>query len=208
MLIRSINFQKLMFLNHYDLINKFCFKNYYLIPKYNKISFTIFLKGFINFKFFKKYLSSFLLLYFFCYNFPTTKLKLFKFKNRKLRKHKVKLFLKYYITKKKIFLSTYNLFFIFNKYIRPFYFSIQNFIFSKFSGKLLFFNIKLIIFLPYSTFVDSIEQHSLFFLKKSKIFLTFTLQYFFTLLNYNFFNVAKLINKNFLKNFLLIWCLL
>ena len=63
MLIRHINLKFLFLLNHYDLINKYRYKNFYVIPFYTKLSFKIFLKGFFNKKLFKKHLDNFLLIY-------------------------------------------------------------------------------------------------------------------------------------------------
>lgn len=110
--------------------------------------------------------------------------------------------------KKKILLSIYNLFFIFIKTSYTFFFSIQAFIFSKFSGKLFYNQIKIITFLPHNVYVDSFEQRYISFLQNSKIFLTFTLKNILTLVYYNFYKKPLLINKNFLKNFLLLWCLI
>jgi len=206
MFSRYTNFYFLRHLNNYDLLNKYCYTNFYLIPQHTKISLKIFLKGFFNFKLFRKYVSNFLLLYFFCFNFPHTKLKLTKLKNRKLRIYRVKLLLNYSFMKKKILLSIYNFYFLFNKFARPFFFSNQNFIFSKFGGKLYYYNVKIITFLPTFMLVDSIEQRYLNFLKKSKIFLRFTLKNILTSYYYNFFIDPSVINKNFLKNILLFWC--
>ena len=208
MLFRYTNLNFLKFINHYDLINKYSYKNFYLIPYYTKLSFKIFLKGLFNLKTFKKYLINFLLLYFCCFNFPQTSLKLFKLKNRKQRIYKVKLFLNYYVMKKKILLTIYNLFFLFNKFIRPFFFSIQKNNFSIFGGKLFFCNIKIIVFLPQTLLVDSNEQKFLKFLKKSKIFLTISLKNIVQKKYCNFFFDNLIINKKFLKNFLLIWYLI
>ena len=137
-MFRHTNFRFLFFLNHYDLINKYNYSNFYLIPYYTKISLKIFLKGFFNKKLFKRYLENFLLLYFFCFNASQTNLKLLKFKNRRIRIYRVKLFINYSIMKKKIFLSIYNFFFLFNRFARPFFFSQQNFIFSKFRSLKIF----------------------------------------------------------------------
>ncbi len=208
MLIRHTNLKFLFFLNHYDLINKYRYKNFYVIPFYTKLSFKIFLKGFFNKKLFKKHLDNFLLIYFFCFNSPQTHLKLSRIKKKKIKTYKVKLFLNYSIMKKKILLSIYNLFFIFIKTSYTFFFSIQAFIFSKFSGKLFYNQIKIITFLPHNVYVDSFEQRYISFLQNSKIFLTFTLKNILTLVYYNFYKKPLLINKNFLKNFLLLWCLI
>lgn len=202
----KVNLNYFLHINYYDLLNKYLYKNFYIIPKLNKLSLKIFLKGALNTKFFKNYIRNFLLLYFFCYNFSYTQIILTRIKNRKLKKFKIKLFLNYSIMKKGILLSVFNLFFIFNKYIRPLFFSTHNFIFSKFSGKLIYFNIKIIVFLPYISLFDSLEKQKLFFLKKSKIFLTFVLKNYVSLNNYNFFKSKILINKAYLKNFLLFWC--
>ncbi len=208
MLFRRINFNFLVYLNHYDLIHKNLYSNYYLIPVIDKISLKIFFKGFFNKKLFKKYINNLLLILLFCFNFANTNIKLSKYKNRKKRVYKVKLFLNYNIMKKKKLLSIYNFFFLLNKFPRPFFFSKQNLIFSKFSGKLCFNNIKIITFLPYTILIDSIEQRYFKILKKSKVFLTFTLKNILTLLRYNFFVEKSIITKNFLKNFLFIWSLI
>lgn len=207
MFSRYVNLQYLRHLNFFDLLNKFCYTSYYLIPQFNKISFKIFLKGFFNFKFFKKYVSNFLLLYFFCFNFPQTMFKLSRIKNRRVRKYKVKLILNYSIMKKKILLNIHNFFFLFNKFARPFFFSNQNFIFSKFGGKLYYSYVKIITFLPNFMLIDSLEQKYLPFLKKSKIFLTFTLKNILTFFSFNFFIDYSHVNKDFLKNVLFVWCL-
>lgn len=207
MLIRHTNFKFLIFLNHCDIINKYRYKNFYTIPYYTKLSFKIFLKGSFNKKLFKKYLDNFLLIYFFCFNSPKTNFKLARIKKKKIKAYKVKLFLNYSIMKKKILLSIYNLFFIFNKNSYPFFFSSQIFTFSKFSGKLFYNQIKIITFLPHNVFLDSFEQRYISFLKNSKIFLTFTLKNILTSVYFNFYKKPFILNKNFLKNFLLIWCL-
>ena len=204
---RYINFRFLENLNRYDLIHQNMYTSYYIVPQYTDISFKIFLKGFFNFKLFRKYLINFLLLYFFCFNFPITKFKLKKIKNRKRRIYKVKLFLNYIITKKKIFLTIFNLFFIFNNFARSFFFFKQHFIFSKFIVKLLFINYKIIIFLPYSMLFDHVEQSRINFFKKSKIFLTCSLKNNLAVYFYDFFYNIPL-DKFFFKNISFFWCLL
>lgn len=208
MLVRRLNLKFIVFLNQYDLLQKYCYTNFYAISFFDKISLKIFFKGFFNKKLFKKYTNNLLLLLLFCFNLPQTNFKLSKLKNRKRRVFKVKLFLNYNIMKKKILLSIYNFFFLFNKFPRPFFFSNQNFIFSKFSGKLFFTKTKIITLIPFVSLVDSFEQRYFKIIKKSKIFLTFSLKNILTLKMYNFFLNNSKFEKNYLKNFLFIWYLI
>ncbi len=210
MLYRNINLNYLFFFNYYDLINKYMYLNYYIIPKFNKISFKIFIKGFFNFKLFKKYLTNFLLLYFFCFNFSLAQFKLSKskFKKRKKKIYKVKIFLSYVFLKKKLALTLYNIFFLLNKYVRPFFFSSQNFVFFNYSGKLAYQNYKIITFLPYTILFDYKEQSIVKFFKKSKIFLTLTLKNNLTITYYNFFISNFILKKQAIKNMILVWSLI
>lgn len=207
MLSYSTNLQFLNHFNNYDLLNKFNYNNYYIIPKLKKITLKIYLKGTLNATFLNLYLKNFLLLYLYCCNILNTKLKFKKLRRRKLKSYKVKLFISYSYTKKKLLTSIYNFFFLFKKFIRPFYFSNQNFIFSSTSGKLNFIRSKIITFLPSNMLLDHKEHRNFPLLKKSKVFLFFSLKIILTSLPYNFFIPQKKPTKKFLKNFLLIWCL-
>ena len=122
-----IRHQNLKFLNHLnsiDLLNKLISNNFYTIPKINKISLKIFLKGILNSNFLNLYLKNFLLLYFYCFNNIFTHIKFPKFKNKKIKISKINIILYYSFMKKKIYLSIFNFFFFFKKFIRPFSFSI------------------------------------------------------------------------------------
>lgn len=208
MLVQRINFKFLFFFNHYDLLQKYCYNNFYVIPVFNNLSLKIFLKGFFNKKLFRKYTNNILLILLFCFNFPETNIKLSKLKNRKRRIYKVKLFINYNIMKKKILLSIYNFFFILNKFTKPFFFSKHSFIFSKYSGKLFFNNIKIITTIPFISLIDSFELRYFKLLKNSKIFLTFSLKNILTIKMYNFFLNNNIFDRNYLKNFLFIWHLI
>lgn len=206
----SYYYNNLNFLNHlnnYDLLNKFNYNNYYIIPKFNKLTLKLYLKGTLNSNFLNLYLKNFLLLYFYCCNVLNTQLKFKKIRRRKLKSYRVKLFISYSYMKKKILKSIYNFFFLLKKFIRPFYFANHNFIFSKSSGKLISLNSKIITFLPSAMLFDHKEQRHFPLFKKSKIFLFFSLKIILTSFPYNFFFEQKKSTKNFLKNFLLIWCL-
>ena len=206
MLFRYNNLKFLLILNFYDLIHKYLYFNFFLIPKVTKLSFKIFLKGFFNLKFFKKYLSNFLLLYFFIFNIPYVTLKLFKVKKRKSKLYKIKLFLNYFLMQKRVLLTMYTLYMFFFKHARPLFFK-SVFLFSRFSGKLYSINIKIITFLPYTILFDKLEQKFVKFFKNSKIFLTFFLKNILTTSILNFFSTNSIVHKNYLKNILLFWCL-
>lgn len=201
------NFQFLSHLNNYDLQNKFNYTNYYTIPKLKKITLKIYLKGMLNSTFLNLYLKNFLLLYFYCCNVLNTELKFKKLRRKKLKSYKVKLLISYSYTKKKLFSSIYNFFFLFNKFIRPFYFANHNFLFSRNSGKLDFMYSKIITFLPSTMLLDHKEHRNFPLFKKSKVFLFFSLKIVLTTFPYNFFIIQKKATKSFLKNFLLLWCL-
>lgn len=206
MLTRYVNTKFLSHLNNYDLINKFNYTNYYLIPQYVKISLKIFLKGALNFKFSNLYLKNFLLLYLFCFNILHSKLKFKKFRYRKLKSYSVKVFLGYFYTKKNLFSLVFNFFFYLKKFARPFHFSNGNYSFSHESGKRQVLISKIITFIPSLIILDHKEHRNFQTFKKSKIFLIFTLKSVFTNLFFNFFFKQKKFNKNFFKNFLLVWC--
>lgn len=202
---RYQNFQFLHYLNYIDLLNKFTSNNYYLIPSITKISLKIFLKGLLNSNFINLYLKNFLLLYLFCSNNIFTKVKFIKNKNKnKLKTFKINIILYYSFMKKKIYFSIFNFFFLFKKFIRPFFFSKYPLNYSFYSGKLLYFLIKIIIFVPSFILLDYKEHRIFSTFKKSKIFLTLTIKYFSIKFN-NFFLPNKKITSKFLKNFLLIW---
>lgn len=201
------NLHFLSHLNNYDLLNKFNYNNYYTIPKLKKITLKIYLKGTLNFIFLNLYLKNFLLLYLYCFSILNTRLKFKKLRRRKLKSYKVKLLISYSFMKKKLLNSIYNFFFLLKKFIRPFYFANQNFIFSCSSGKLDFMYSKIITFLPSTMLLDHKEHRNFPLFKKSKVFLIFSLKIFLTTLPYNFFVNQKKPTKNFLKNFLLTWCL-
>lgn len=203
-----IRHQNLKFLNHLnsiDLLNKLISNNFYTIPKINKISLKIFLKGILNSNFLNLYLKNFLLLYFYCFNNIFTHIKFPKFKNKKIKISKINIILYYSFMKKKIYLSIFNFFFFFKKFIRPFSFSIYPLNYSFSSGKFLFFLFKIIIFIPSFVLLDYKEHRFFPTFKKSKIFLTLTFQYFISSPFYNFFINSKKITSKFLKNFLLVW---
>lgn len=205
-----VRYNNLKFLNHLnsiDILNKFIYNNYYKIPYFNKISLKIFLKGLLLPNLINLYLKNFLLLYLYCYNIAFTKLKFFKIKNKKIKNFKINIILYYSIMKKKIYFSIFNLFFLFKKFLRPFFFSKYPSNYSYSSGKLLHFYIKIIIYLPSSMLLDYKEYKNFFNFKKSKVFLTLTLKFILSIVFYNFFISDKKIKYNFLKNFLLIWLL-
>lgn len=205
-MIRYENFKFLNHLNSIDLLNKFSFTNYYIIPDINKISFKIFLKGILNINFINLYLKNFLLLYLYCFNNIFIKIKFPKIKNKKkIKISKINIILYYSFMKKKIYFSIYNLFFLFKKFIRPFLFSKYPLNYSFSSGKFLFFLFKIIIFIPSFILLDYKEHRIFPTFKKSKIFLTLTFKYFIFTFFYNFFVPSKKITSKFLKNFLLIW---
>jgi|JI61114C2RNA_FD_contig_123_10732_length_2097_multi_7_in_1_out_2_3 hypothetical protein len=208
MLNHYVNFKFLNHLNNYDLVNKFNYTNYYIIPKFNKLSLNIFLKGALNSTFLNLYLKNFLLLYLYCCNVLNTELKFKKIRHRKLKSYKVKLFLSYSFMKKKILNVIYDFFFLVKKFVRPFYFSNHNNCFSSTSGKLCSFESKIITFIPSLMLLDHKEHRIFSLFKKSKIFLVFTLKNILTTSQYNFFLLQKKSNKNILKNFLLIWYLI
>jgi hypothetical protein len=208
MLHQYINLKFLSHLNAYDLINKFNYINYYIIPKYNKLTLKLFIKGSLTPNFLKLYLKNFLLLYLYCYNILNTKLKFKKIRKKKLKSYKVKLFLSYSFMQKSFLRSIFNFFFLFKKFLRPFYFSNHHFIFSSSSGKLLSSNSKIITFIPSLMLLDHKEHRMFPFFNKSKIFLTITLKNILTNSFYNFFLEQKKSTKNFLKNFLLVWYLI
>jgi hypothetical protein len=198
-----------MFLNHLnslDLLNKFNYTNYYGIPFFNKISLQIFFKGVLGPSLINLYLKNFLLLYFYCFNFIFTKLKFLKNKNKKkLKIFKLNMCLYYAFMKKKIYFSIFNLFFLFKKFFRPFYFSKYPLNYSFSSGKLLYFYIKIIVFIPSFILLDHKEHRIFSTFKKSKIFLTLTIKNLFSIFYYNFFIKLNKITPEILKNFLLIW---
>ena len=205
-----VRYNNLKFLNHLnsiDILNKFIYNNYYKIPYFNKISLKIFLKGLLLPNLINLYLKNFLLLYLYCYNIVFTKLKFFKIKNKKIKNFKINIILYYSIMKKKIYFSIFNLFFIFKKFLRPFFFSKYPSNYSYSSGKLLYFYIKIIIYLPSSMLLDYKEYKNFFNFRKSKVFLTLTLKFILSIVFYNFFIFDKKIKYNFLKNSLLIWLL-
>jgi hypothetical protein len=202
---RYENLKFLNYLNSIDLLNKFSYTNYYIIPFFNKISFKIFLKGLLTPNLINSYLKNFLLLYLYCFNIIFSKIKFFKNKNKKLKIFKINIILYYSIMKKKIYLSIFNLFFLFKKFIRPFFFSKYPFNYSYYSGKLFYFYIKFIIFIPSLILLDYKEHRIFSIFKKSKIFLTLTLKYLISTSLYNFFIKFKILKPIFFKNFLLIW---
>lgn len=206
-MIRYENFKFLVHLNSIDLLNKFGYTNYYLVPFFNKISFKIFLKGLLAPNLINLYLKNFLLLYLYCFNILFTKLKFLKNKNKKkrLKVSKITILLYYSLMKKKIYFSIFNFFFLFKKFIRPFFFSKYPLNYSFSSGKLLFFFIKVIIFTPSFILLDFKEHRIFSSFKKSKIFLTLTIKYLISTTFYNFFFKFKKVTHTFLKNFLLIW---
>ena len=204
-MIRYENFKFLNHLNSIDLLNKFSYNNYYVIPFFNKISFKIFLKGLLTPNLLNLYLKNFLLLYLYCFNIIFTKLKFLKNKNKKIKNFKINIILYYSLMKKKICLSIFNLFFLFKKYIRPFFFSKYPLNYSYSSGKLFYFYIKIIIFVPNFILLDYKEHRIFSSFKKSKIFITLTIKYLISTFFYNFFIKPKKISHRFLKNFLLIW---
>lgn len=205
MLNRYINLAFIYHLNNYDLANKFSYNTYYSLPFITKLSLKIFLKGILNSDFLRLYLKNFLLLYLFCFNILNCCIKFKKIRRRKLKSYKLKLFLSYTIMKKSLLRVIFDFFFLFKKFVRPFYFSNHSLNFSKKGGKLYFFNSKIITFLPSLMLLDHKEQRIFPTLKKSKIFLTIILKIFFKEKFYNFFQKYSLPNKNFLKNFLGIW---
>ena len=208
MLNQYINLKFLTHINNYDLLNKFNYTNYYIIPKFNKLTLKLFIKGSLNSNFLNLYLKNFLLLYLYCCNVLNTQLKFKKIRRRKLKSYKVKLLMSYSFMQKGILRSIYNFCFLFKKFIRPFYFSNHNYNFSSSSGKLSFFNSKIITFIPSLMLLDHKEHRMFPFFKKSKIFLTINYKNILTNSFYNFFIEAKKSNKNFLKNFLLVWYLI
>lgn len=206
-MVRYENFKFLVHLNSIDLLNKFGYTNYYIIPFFNKISLQIFLKGLLTPNLINLYLKNFLLLYLYCFNILFSKLKFLKNKNKRKRVKNLKLniLLYYSFMKKKIYCSIFNFFFLFKKFIRPFFFSKYPLNYSLSSGKLLFFYIKIIIFIPSFILLDFKEHRIFSSFKKSKIFLTLTLKYLFSTFFFNFFLKFKKVTQLFLKNFLLIW---
>lgn len=208
MLQPYINLKFLDYLSKYDLSQKFMYKTYFLIPKYAKINLKIYLKGFLNENFLNTYLKNFLLLYFFCFNLLSTKLKFKRIRRRKLKSYKVKLLINYFIMKKKILFFVHNLFFYLKKFLRPFYFSNKSMTHCYKTGKLKALNSKIITLLPGLILLDHKERRFFPHLKKSKVFLTFTLYKPLFSELYNFFIPLTTITKNFLKNFLLVWHLL
>jgi hypothetical protein len=208
MLNHPINLKFLNYLNNYDLLNKFNYNNYYVIPKFNKLTLKIFLKGALTSNFLNLYLKNFLLLYLYCFNILNTQLKFKKIRRRKLKSYKVKLLISFSFMKKKVLNSIYNFIFLFKKFIRPFFFSNQQYQFSTSSGKLQSFTSKLITFIPSLMLLDHKEHRIFPLFKKSKIFLSFTLKNILTTSTYNFFISQKKYTKKFFKNFLLIWYLI
>ena len=204
-MIRYENFNFLNHLNSIDLVNKFTYNNFYVIPTINKISLKIFLKGLLNSDFINLYLKNFLLLYLYCFNNIFSKIMFPKIKNRKIKIVKINIILYYSFMKKKIYFSIFNLFFLFKKFIRPFFFSKYPLNYSLSSGKFLFFLFKIIIFIPSFILLDYKEHRIFPTFKKSKIFLTLSFKYFIFTHFYNFFLPFITITSNFLKNFLLIW---
>ena len=206
-MVRYENFKFLVHLNSIDLLNKFGYTNYYVIPFFNKISLKIFLKGLLSPNLINSYLKNFLLLYLYCFNILFSKLKFLKNTNKKkrLKKLKLNILLYYSFMKKKIYCSIFNFFFLFKKFIRPFFFSKYPLNYSLASGKLLFFYIKIIIFIPSFVLLDFKEHRIFSSFKKSKIFLTLTLKYLISTFFFNFFFEFKKVTQLFLKNFLLIW---
>lgn len=208
MLYQYTNLKFLTHLNSCDLLNKFNYINYYTIPKIDKLTLKMYIKGFLNSNFFNLYLKNFLLLYLYCCNVLCCKLKFKKIRRRKSKEYKVNLFISYDFFKKKIIVSMYNFFFLFKKFIRPFYYSNQNFVFSPFSGKLKHILSNVITFIPSLMLLDHKEHRKFPLFKKSKVFLTFSLRIPLTLFRYNFFIAQQKPTKKFLKNFLLFWCLI
>jgi hypothetical protein len=204
-MIRYENFKFLNHLNSMDNLNKFIYSNYYKIPYITKISFKIFLKGLLAPNIINLYLKNFLLLYLYSFNLILSKLKFFNIKNKKLKNFKINIILYYSIMKKKIYFSIFNLFFLFKKFIRPFFFSKYPFNYSYYSGRLFYFYIKFIVFIPSLILLDYKEHRIFSIFKKSKIFLTLTLKYLISTSLYNFFIKFKTLKPIFFKNFLLIW---
>lgn len=206
-MLRYENLNFFYHLNSFDVLNKFSYNNYYLIPKIDKISLKIFLKGAITPNFLNLYLKNFLLLYLYCFDILCINLNFLKQNNKKkrIKLQKAKLVIHYSIMKKKILFSIFNFFFLFKKFARPFFFSRYPFIFSSGSGKLFYNTIKIITFLPSLMLIDHKEHRIFPTFKKSKIFLTLTIKTFLTSIFYNFFINKKKLTKNYLKNFLLIW---
>lgn len=206
---RYENFKFLNHLNSIDLLNKFMYTNFYIIPNINKISLKIFLKGILTSNFINLYLKNFLLLYLYCFNNIFSKIKFYKNKNKnrnkKFKISKINIILYYSFMKKKIYFSIFNLFYLFKKFIRPFFFSKYPLNYSLSSGKFLFFLLKIIIFIPSFIILDYKEHRIFSTFKKSKIFLTLSLKYFIFTYFYNFFLPSKKITSKNLKNFLLIW---
>ncbi len=204
-MLRSNNFKFLNHLNSFDLLNKFNYINYYSAPFFTKISFQVFLQGLLAPSLINLYLKNFLLLYFYCFNTIFAKIKYTINKNKQLKNFKINIILYYSIMKKKIYFSIFNLFFLFKKYIRPFLYSKYPLNYSFSSGKLLYFYIKFILFIPSFMLLDYKEHYAFSTFSKSKIFLTLTLKYLISTGFYNFFAASKKINSQVLKNFLLIW---
>lgn len=206
---KYINLKFLNNLNYCDLLQKFNYKTYYIIPKLNKLTLKIYLKGSLNTIFLNLYLKNFLLLYFFCFNLISSSLKFKKIRRRKLKSYSVKLWLSYSFTKKKILSSIFNFFFLFKKFLRPFYFSNKLQTHSFFSGRLKTLTSKIITFIPGLMLLDHKEQRFFPYFKKSKIFLVLNITNFISLNFYNYFILeVKQNTKYFLKNFLMLWCLL
>ena len=205
MSLQHTNFQFIAYINYYDLVNKFAYKNFYFIPKPCRLSLAIFLKGRFTLKLFQLCLTSFLLLYFFCYSLPLVRFVAAKLPNRKKREYKTKVLITYVFMKKKLLLSIFNLFFLFTKFIRPFFFSCQRITFSKTNGKAIYSPKKLIIFLPQNLIVDSADHRCLRFFEKFKVFLSVTVKSVITFCMFNFFAKTVVVTKKNLKNFLLIW---
>lgn len=200
------NLHFLSHLNNYDLVNKFNYKNFFIIPKYTKLSLKIFLKGALNSSFLNLYLKNFLLLYLYCFNVLSSKLVFKKLRRKKLKAYKVKLCLSYDVMKKKVLAFCFQIFFTIKKFSRPFYFANSPLHFSSISGKPKFFYSKLITFLPSLAILDHKEHRYFPLFKKSKIFLTFTLKNMSNNNFFNFFILKKNTNKECFKNFLLAWC--
>ena len=206
-MFRYENFNFISHLNFLDLSQKFLIINYYVIPKFNKITLKLFLLGTLTSNFLNLYLKNFLLLYLYCFNPLYTKLNFLnnKVNKKQIKLHKIHLILSYSFMKKKILFSIFNFIFIFKKFARPFFFSKHPFFFSTFSGKLFSFNIKIITFIPSTLLIDYKEQRVFPYLKKSKFFLSLIITIFLSHKFFNFFIKPFETTKNFLKNFLLIW---
>lgn len=130
-MLRYENFNFITHLNFLDVSQKFLIINYYLIPKFNKITLKLFLLGTLTSNFLNLYLKNFLLLYLYCFNSLNTKLDVLKnnYNKKYIKAHKLHLIISYSFMKKKIIFSIFNFIFIFKKFARPFFFFKNSFSF-------------------------------------------------------------------------------